>query len=79
MPWKSLANLKALAEKLAHGEQLELVEHLARRLREADQLHTPPADLYGVWKGIFPDDFDAEKVIDEVRSAWKQELSGIGP
>jgi hypothetical protein len=65
----TLSSVERLALRLAPEDQAILVEHLARNVRQHRRLNAP-ADLYGAWKGRFPASFDAEAVIEEIRSAW---------
>lgn len=32
-----------------------------------------PRPLRGVWKGKFPDDFDVDEALKEIRGAWQEE------
>lgn len=34
-------------------------------------------DLYGIWKGKFPDDFDIDAVLYEIRHEWEKEFEEI--
>ena len=29
-------------------------------------------DLYGVWRGRFPDDFNVDQALNEIRSSWQR-------
>jgi hypothetical protein len=29
--------------------------------------------LYGIWEGLFPDDFDVDVVLHEIRHEWEKE------
>jgi hypothetical protein len=67
MSQATLHTVEHLALRLDPEEQLALMEHLARHLRAA-QSPPPPQDLYGVWRGKFPDDFDIDAALAEIRS-----------
>ena len=64
------------AERLSPAEQLALVEHLAHRLRSTAASDRKPIDLYGAWKGKFPEDIDVISDVREIRNGWKQGLVG---
>lgn len=69
-----LQEVTKLAERLTTAEQLELVEHLAHRLRSKTAPERKPIDLYGVWKGKFPEDIDVVSDIRQIRDGWKKKL-----
>ena len=68
-----LQEVTKLAEKLSAAEQLTLVEHLAHRLRSKAS-ERKPVDLYGAWKGKFPEDIDVTSDIRDIRDSWKREI-----
>lgn len=60
-------------------EVKEVVEHLARRLRQAVQKQKEPQDLYGIWRDCFPADFDLDAALSDIRHEWEREwLQGTG-
>lgn len=69
-----LQEVTKLAERLSPAEQLELVEHLAHRLRATAAPDRKPIDLYGAWKGKFPENMDVVSDLREIRDGWKQRL-----
>ena len=69
-----LQEITKLAEQLTPAEQLELVEHLAHRLRSNTRSNSKPKDLYGTWRNKFPDDIDLISDLREIRDGWKQKL-----
>jgi hypothetical protein len=69
-----LQEVTKLAERLTTAEQLALLEHLAQRLRANVAPKREPIDLYGAWKGKFPEDIDLVSDIREIRDGWKQKL-----
>lgn len=69
-----LQEVTKLAERLTAAEQLALVEHLAHRLRSTATSERKPIDLYGAWKGKFPEDIGVVSDIREIRDGWKQKL-----
>jgi len=77
----NLEHIAQLAEQLSPEEQLRLVEHLAQHLRENAGVNTAqrtPRDLYGIWRGRVPDDFDVESALQEIRQEWTHELDEFG-
>lgn len=69
-----LEHITKLAEKLSPAEQLQLMERLAHRLRHAKTSASKPADLYGAWRGAFPEDIDIISDIREIRGGWKKKF-----
>lgn len=70
----TLEEVTAVAEKLTPAEKIRLVKHLAQSLKNTTLEKKKPLDLYGAWKGKFPEDFDAEKEIREIRDEWKKKF-----
>lgn len=73
-----LQEVTKLADRLTTAEQLALVEHLAHRLRSKTPPDRKPIDLYGAWKGKFPEDVDVISDIRQLRDGWKQKLDTEG-
>ncbi len=69
-----LETVTEMADRLSPSEQLRLVEHLAKRLQTRKIETKKPIDLYGSWRGKFPEDIDVEADIREIRDEWKKEL-----
>jgi len=63
--------IEALLEGLSRDELLALIEHIARRLRQAEG--RKPQPLYGVWKRKFPEDADIDTVLREISSQWMED------
>ncbi|MBX3289684.1 MAG: hypothetical protein KF855_10110 [Acidobacteria bacterium] len=68
-----LEEVTKMAERLAPGDQLKLVEHLAHKLQRQTSAKKP-ADLYGAWKGKFPEDIDVFQEIRGIRDEWKKKF-----
>ncbi len=64
----SLMYVEQLVDQLSLEEQLRLLEHLAQRLRQTVQPRKPQ-DLYGIWRDHFPEDFDLDAALKDIRSA----------
>lgn len=73
-----LETVTEMADRLSPSEQLQLVEHLAKRLQARTLNTKKPLDLYGSWRGKFPEDIDIEADIREIRDEWKKELDEYG-
>jgi hypothetical protein len=69
-----LQDVTKLAERLTAADQLALVEYLAHRLRSGVAAERKPVDLYGAWKGKFPEDTDIIADIREIRDGWRDEF-----
>lgn len=72
-----LEKVTQMAERLSPPEQLQLVEHLAKRLRTQTLKTKKPQSLRGSWKGKFPEDIDVEAGIREIRDEWKKEIDEL--
>ncbi len=68
----ALTNVEQLLDQLTFEEQIVVVEHLARRLRQTIQ-QKQPQDLYGVWRDRFPADFDLDAALGDIRREWEKE------
>lgn len=66
-----------LAKQLPPEQQLQLVARIAENLRKS-QSRKQPQDLYGAWRGKFPDDLDIEADLAEIRGEWLKELDEFG-
>jgi hypothetical protein len=76
----SQANLEyvtKLADQLSDEDKVSLVEHLTKALHDAPGEVVPPArspqSLRGVWQQHFPEDFDVDAALTEIRSEWQKE------
>ncbi len=72
-----LEQVTQMADRLSPPEQLQLVEHLAKRLRTQTLEARKPLNLYGSWRGKFPEDIDIEADIREIRDEWKKEFDEL--
>ena len=64
--------IEVLLEGLSRDEQLALIEHIARRLRQNEE--RKPQPLYGIWKGKLPADVDVDAALKEIRQQWKEDF-----
>ncbi len=69
-----LERITEMADRLPPAEQLKLVEHLAQRLQRQVLNIKKPQSLRGIWKGKFPEDFDVDEALREIRDEWKPEM-----
>ena len=71
-----IEHIKQLTESLSEEEKRGLAAYLS------SHEHSPnrkPRDLYGIWKGAFPSDFDVDAVLHEIRREWQKEIQEIAP
>lgn len=82
MAQATLEEVTRLADQLSPDEQRALVQHLTNRpqlseAREPDDAlphqEAPPRSLRGLWKGRFPEDFDIDAALHEIRHEWEKE------
>jgi hypothetical protein len=81
-----LEHVTRLADFLSPEEKQNVIEHLTRQLHQADEGARPESDgaeakhdtLRGIWQGKFPEDFDIDAVLDEIRHEWEKELDEFG-
>lgn len=64
--------LEKLAAQLSQADKNELAERLTQPAKESKKT----VDLYGAWRGKFPDDFDLDAELREIRQAWEKEWNG---
>jgi hypothetical protein len=69
----TLMRVERLLDQLTIEEQITVVGHLARRLRQAVQKQKQPQDLYGVWRDRFPAEFDLDAALSDIRREWERE------
>jgi hypothetical protein len=66
-----------LADQLSPEEKQTLVERLTESLAQEqgqEESGTPvPLSLRGLWQKHFPDDFDIDGALHEIRHDWEQE------
>ena len=70
-----------MAQGLSLGDRMTLVDELAHSLRQesVDDERRKPQSLRGSWRGSFPEDFDIESALHEIRHEWEEELLDIAP
>lgn len=76
----SQANLEyvtKLVDQLSDDEKASLVEHLTNQMRtSSDETVEPahsPQSLRGAWQKHFPEGFDVDAALTEIRSEWQKE------
>ena len=80
-----LEHVTRLADLLSHEEKQSLIEHLTRQVQEPDGGPQPEAaqtekqtdSLRGIWEGQFPEDFDIDAALSEIRHEWEKELDEV--
>jgi hypothetical protein len=73
MNQKQVAHIEDLMAHLSLDEQLVLFERLSRQLRASINQTKEPTDLYGVWEGRFPVEFDIDVALSEIRQEWQSQ------
>jgi hypothetical protein len=81
-----LEHVTRLADFLLPEEKQNLIEHLTRQIHRVDEGAQPESagaegkhdTLRGTWKGKFPEDFDIDAALDEIRHEWEKELDEFG-
>jgi hypothetical protein len=71
-----LEHIKQLSQLLTDEQKQSLAAFLASR--ESTRTRQP-RDLFGIWKGAFPTDFDVNTALREIRGEWQKEIQEIGP
>ena len=69
-----LEQIIQLSENLSTDEKQSLAAYLSAN--ESDP-NRRPRDLYGIWKDGFPQDFDIDAALREIRGAWQREVEEI--
>ncbi len=71
----TLEYIEELAGQLSLEDLQKLIDHLKNRLLKSGGsialAGRQPLDLYGAWRGRFPDDIDA--ALSEIRHEWEKE------
>jgi len=63
----ALRHIESLLDELTLSEQAELIEQLARRIKFAAlPASAKSQDLYGAWKGKFPEEIDLDTALREI-------------
>ena len=73
----NLRDVEQLADQLPPTQQLELIRHLTLKIAAVTP-RKPSPSLAGSWKG-FPEDFDIDAALKEIRSEWTKELDEFEP
>jgi hypothetical protein len=70
-----LEQVKRMAQGLSLGDRMTLVDELAHSLGEgsADDERRKPQSLRGSWRGDFPEGFDIDSALHEIRHEWQEE------
>jgi hypothetical protein len=76
-----LEQVKRMAQGLSLGDRMTLVDELAHSLGQesADDQRRKPLSLRGSWRGKFPEDFDIDSALHEIRHEWEEELLDVAP
>ena len=69
-----LEHIKQLSENLSAEEKQSLAAYLSS---SESGLNRRPRDLYGIWKDGFPQDFDIDATLREIRGEWQREAEEI--
>ena len=71
----TLEYVEQLADQLSSAEQKQLANYLARRTQNGAATKNPMSrqDLYGAWQRAFPDNFDLDAALHEIRHEWEKE------
>ena len=64
--------VEEMAMSLSASDRQALLERLARSLRDQND-QARPQDLYGVWKGRFPERFDLDSALRDIRQQWARD------
>lgn len=77
----TLEHVENLIGQLSVEDQRVLTEHLTIKLQNGSANGKPerkPQDLYGIWKGAFPDELDIDAALYEIRHEWEKEFEEFG-
>ena len=69
-----LEHIIQLSETLSAEEKRNLAAYLSSN---ETGLNRRPRDLYGIWKDGFPQDFDVDAALREIRGEWQREVEEI--
>lgn len=62
-----------LADQLSSEEKQMLVERLTESRKQDKPSRYIPASLRGAWRNSFPEDFDVDRALYEIRHEWEKE------
>ncbi len=76
-----LEQVKRMAQGLSLGDRMTLVDELAHSLGKetSDAERRKPQSLRGSWRGSFPEDFDIDSALHEIRHEREEEFLDIAP
>ncbi len=74
-----LTKVEEALDQLTLDEQWLVLERLLQRFKHTSQHQKQGQDLYGVWRDIFPPDFDLDAELFEVRHEWEEEWQELRP
>ena len=69
----NIRELERLALALPAEERRELIQRLAQSLSERSG--SSGRDLFGIWRGRFPDSFDVDAALREIRGQWRDDAA----
>ena len=69
-----LEQIIQLSENLSTDEKQSLAAYLSANESSPNRR---PRDLYGIWKDGFPQDFDVDAALREIRGEWQREVEEI--
>jgi len=69
-----LEQIIQLSENLSTDEKQSLAVYLSSNESGPNRR---PRDLYGIWKDGFPQDFDIDAALREIRGQWQREVEEI--
>ncbi len=75
MSREDLAKIEVLADRLDRDDQVMLIAHLMDQIRHRPGSNRP--DLKDIWADKFPEDFDLDECLKEVRSGWRRKFDDI--
>ena len=67
-----LEQIERLLLSLSSEEKLQLLGLLTKQIQQEPS--RKPLNLEGSWQGAFPENFDVDSVLKEIRGKWEQEL-----
>ena len=72
----NLEYVEQLANQLPISDQILLAERLTQKKQDGSVAipERKPRDLYGIWRGAFPQDMDVDAALYEIRHEWEKEL-----
>lgn len=73
----TIEDVEQALDHLKPFEQWRILERLLFLLKRNEYRQSPPQDLYGIWQNAFPEDFDIDKELYEIRHGWEEEWTGV--